>query len=328
MNELNSVSASMPVVAISASTDPDLILRSLRQGASEFLFQPFAIDQVGAALDRLARIKLAANIQSSDMGKVYCIMPGKGACGATTLAFNLAFQLQRLNTAKKVLLADLDPATGTLSFVLKLKSSYSFVDALTHSSQMDEDLWRALVTQQQGVDVILSPENPVETIQTQEAAAMIEYSRENYGAVILDTAGPYGSWVEEIAKLCDELLLVTTNELPALHSTQRAIAHLERNGIERSKIKLVVNRFNSDLGLDRTAIQTALNLDVFQLLPNDTDTIQKSLLEGKPVASSTVLGKHFVNMAERLGGREADAKRRRPLLSGIFSIFEGVLHKG
>jgi Flp pilus assembly CpaE family ATPase len=91
---------------------------------------------------------------------------------------------------------------------------------------------------------------------------------------------------------------------------------------------LVVNRFNSDLGLDRTAIQTALNLDVFQLLPNDTDTIQKSLLEGKPVASSTVLGKHFVNMAERLGGREADAKRRRPLLSGIFSIFEGVLHKG
>jgi pilus assembly protein CpaE len=328
MNELNSVSASMPVVAISASTDPDLILRSLRQGASEFLFQPFAIDQVGAALDRLARIKLAANIQSSDMGKVYCIMPGKGACGATTLAFNLAFQLQRLNTAKKVLLADLDPATGTLSFVLKLKSSYSFVDALTHSSQMDEDLWRALVTQQQGVDVILSPENPVETIQTQEAAAMIEYSRENYGAVILDTAGPYGSWVEEIAKLCDELLLVTTNELPALHSTQRAIAHLERNGIERSKIKLVVNRFNSDLGLDRTAIQTALNLDVFQLLPNDTDTIQKSLLEGKPVAASTVLGKHFVNMAERLGGREADAKRRKPLLSGIFSIFEGVLHKG
>jgi pilus assembly protein CpaE len=328
MNDLNSVNASMPVVAISSSTDPDLILRSLRQGASEFLFQPFALDQVGAALDRLARIKLAANIQSSDMGKVYCIMPGKGACGATTLASNLAFQLQRLNPAKKVLLADLDPATGTLSFMLKLKSSYSFVDALTHSSQMDEDLWRALVTQQQGVDVILSPENPVEAIQTQDAAAMIEYSRENYGSVILDTASPYGAWVEEIAKLCDELLLVTTNELPALHSTQRAIAHLERNGIERSKIKLVVNRFNSDLGLDRTAIQTALNLDVFALLPNDTDTIQKSLLEGKPVAASTALGKHFVNMAERLGGREADAKRRKPLLSGIFSIFEGVLHKG
>jgi Flp pilus assembly CpaE family ATPase len=123
-------------------------------------------------------------------------------------------------------------------------------------------------------------------------------------------------------------MLVTTNELPALHSTQRAIAHLERNGIERSKIKLVVNRFNADLGLDREAIQTALSLDVFQLLPNDADTVQKSLLEGKPVVSNTALGKLFVNMAERLGGSEKAAKQRKPLLSGIFSIFDGVLHKG
>jgi len=328
MSDLTSVKASMPVVAISSSTDPDLILRSLRQGASEFLFQPFAIDQVGAALDRLARMKLAGDIQSSDLGKVYTIMPGKGACGSTTVACNLAFHFQRLNPAKKVLLADMDPATGTLSFLLKLKSTYSFVDALTHSSQMDEDLWRALVINQQGVDVILSPDTPVETVQTHEAAAMIQYSRENYSVVVLDAASPYGAWAEELAKLCDELMLVTTNELPALHSTQRAIAHLERSGIERSKIKLVVNRFNADLGLDQTAIQTAMNLDVFQLLPDDPDTIQKSLLEGKPVASNTALGKHFMSMAERLGGREKEVKRKKPLLSGIFSMFDGVLHKG
>ena len=193
---------------------------------------------------------------------------------------------------------------------------------------MDEDLWKALVTNQQGVDVILSPDTPVEVIQVHEAAAMIQYSRENYGAVILDMASPYGGWAEEVAKLCDELVLVTTNELPALHSTQRAIAHLERNEIERSKIKLVVNRFNADLGLDREAIQTALNLDVFQVLPNDADTIQKSLLEGKPVPSSTTLGKQIMSMAERLGGREKQAMQRKPLLSGIFSIFDGVLHKG
>lgn len=326
INELVSISSAIPVVAVSSGNNPDLILRSLRQGATEFLFQPFVIEQVGATFDRLARLKREANLQSKDLGKVFCIMPGKGASGATTLASNLAFQLQRLNPKKKVLLADLDQSTGTLSFLLKLKSSYSFVDALLHSSQMDEDLWKALVTQQQGVDVILSPENPVDTVQVNEAAAMIDYSRENYSAVILDTAGPYGNWVEEIAKLCDELMLVTTNELPALHSTQKAIAHLERVGIERSKIKLVVNRFNEDLGLDRDAIQTALNMDIFQVLPNDNDTIQKSLLEGKPVASNTGLGKHIVALADRLGGHQTQVKRQS-LLSGIFSIFDGVLHK-
>ena len=327
ITEIASLKSPIPVVAISRDNDPDLILRSLRQGSSEFLFQPFAIEQIGAALDRLARIRLDANIQSRELGKVYCVMPGKGASGATTIACNLGFQLQRLNPQKKVLLANLDPTTGTLSFLLKLKSSYSFVDTLSHASQMDEDLWRALVTPLQGVDVILSPENPVDSIPTHEAAAMIEYSRENYSAVVLDTASPYGDWVEQVAGLCDELLLVTTNELPALHSTQKALAHLDEVGIDRSKIKLVVNRFNEELGLDREAIQTALGMDIFQLLPNDVDSIQRSMLEGKLLAPNTLLGKQIVSMADRLGGRQKQAKRYS-LLSGIFNIFDGVLNKG
>jgi pilus assembly protein CpaE len=328
INEMNTIVPAIPVVAVSSGNDPDIILRSLRQGASEFLFQPFAIEQVGAALDRLTRSKLDAHHHTGDLGKVYCVMPGKGACGASTIACNLAFQLQKRNPDKKVLLADLDPATGTLSFLLKLKSSYSFVDALSHASQMDEDLWKALVSTQQGVDVILCPESPAETIPVQEAAAMIEYSREKYGTVILDVASPHGEWVEQIAKLCDELILVTTNELPALHSTQRALAYLEEKGIETSKVKLLVNRFDPNVGLDRQAIQTALNLDIFHVLPNDTEAIQKSLLEGKPVPSNTALGKHFAAIADKLAGGSKSEAKRSSILSGIFSVFDGVLHKG
>ena len=126
-----------------------------------------------------------------------------------------------------------------------------------------------------------------------------------------------------MAQLCDDLILVTTNELPALHATQRAIAHLERKDIDRSKIKLVVNRYNADLGLDQEAIETALNVDVFHLLPSDSDSLQKALLEGKAVASNTALGKNFVSMAGRFGGRQAEKVKRQSLLSGIFSIFNG-----
>src|SRR5712672_16883 len=55
IGDLNGINPAMPVVAIDKGNDPDVILRSLRQGASEFLFQPFVIEQVGAALDRLIR---------------------------------------------------------------------------------------------------------------------------------------------------------------------------------------------------------------------------------------------------------------------------------
>jgi len=64
-------------------------------------------------------------------------MPAKGACGATTVATNLAFQWKRLGK-KRVLLADLDPLGGTVfSFLLKVKCAYSFVDVLHRSSNLD-----------------------------------------------------------------------------------------------------------------------------------------------------------------------------------------------
>jgi pilus assembly protein CpaE len=329
ITELASLDPTLPVVAISGGNDPDIILRSLRQGASEFLFQPFAMEQVGAALDRLHRLKGDSHRPVGELGKVFSVVPGKAACGGSTLAYNLAYQLRKLNAQRKLLLADLDMATGTLSFLLKLKSNYSFVDALTHASQMDDDLWKGLVVTHQGLDVVLCPDNPVENTPMHEAGAMIEYMRESYGVVVLDLPSPYGDWTEHICKLSDELILVTTNELPALHSTQKAIAHLERNGLDRSKIRLVVNRFDSNQGLDKGAIETALNLDVFQLAPNDVDAIQKSLLEGKPVASNSALGKSLVSIATRLDGeRKAETKpKRQSLLSGIFSAFDGVLNK-
>jgi pilus assembly protein CpaE len=320
---LAAMQPSIPIVAVHSSNDPDLILRCLRQGAGEFLFQPFTADALATALERLARITREANHHQRDMGKVYCFMPGQGASGTTTLACSLAFQLHRLNPQKKVLLADLDPLTGTISFLLKLKSNYSFVDAITHSQQMDDDLWKGLVTHLQGVDVILSPENPMDGIvEHQDASAMIEYSRENYGSVVLDTPGPYGDWGLTLAKLSDELMIVTTNELPALHSTQRALAYLDRNGVELSKIKLIVNRYNRDAGLDREAIEMALHTDVYHLLPTDPEGVQRSLLEGKPIPPGSNLGKGITDVADRLIGRRG--QKKGSLLSGLFSLFDGA----
>ena len=47
----------------------------------------------------------------------------------------------------------------------------------------------------------------------------------------------------------------------------------------------------------------------------------------RPVASGTTLGKTLAAMADRFGDRKAEVKRPS-LLSGIFSMFEGAMHKG
>ncbi len=313
----------VPVIALNALSDPHLILLCLRQGAKEFLSAPFSAEQLTAALERLAKFVVDSGAGTRRTGKVFCVVPGKGAAGASTLACGLAYNLSRLKQGQKVLLADLDPVTGTVSFQLKLRSQYSFIDILTNSSQLDESIWKAAVASFQGIDVLLSPENPVDGFSgSHEVATLINFARERYNWIVLDTRGPYGDWGLTIARCSDEILLVTTNELPMLHAAQRAIAHLDRSGIDRSKIRLLVNRHNAEAGLGREAIEMALHLDVYEVLPNDFDSVQKALLEGKPVAASSSLGKGVAALASRLTGSKQQATGRKSLFSGFFSMFE------
>jgi pilus assembly protein CpaE len=317
LSEISGLAPEIAVVALLAENDPDLILHCLRQGASEFLIRPFTSDQFEAALRKLARTRPASRLAPQSNCRIHCVVPGKGACGATTLACNLAFQLRRPGNGK-VLLADMDPLTGTLAFLLRLKSSFSFLDALTRAASLDADLWKAIVTPCQGIDVLLSPENPVDAIsEACDPVPVLRYARQFYQSIVLDTGGAYGDWNLALADTSDDVLLVTTNELPTLHATQRALAYLEGNGIPSSKIHLVVDRYRPDLGLPQQELATALHAEVFHVLPSDSDTINKALLEGKPAQAGSKFSKSLATLAERLAGQEAPSQKK-PLLAGLF----------
>jgi len=308
--------AKLPIVVVLSNNDPELVLRCLRQGASDFLIQPFTSDQVEAALQKIARQQPN---RLKTPGRVYCIMPAKGGCGASTIASNLAYQLKRGD--KRLLLADLDPLAGTLSFLLKIKSNYSFMDALARSGELDADLWRTVVTSRQGVDVLLSPEVMTEGVSDlTDATAIIEYARGSYDLVVLDAGSVYGDWNLSQAQLADEILLITTNELTALQAVQRALSYLDANNIPRYKVRLIVNRYDRHVGLSKDVIGTALHTDIFHLMPTDYDAIQKALMEGKPLASTTGFGKSVIGLVERLAG-SAEPQKKGNSLSGILSLF-------
>jgi pilus assembly protein CpaE len=320
LTELSRLGQHVQVIAMLGGNDADLIMRGLRSGAADFLIQPFTAEQLDAALQKLAKLQPTGEGGGKEPAKICAVMPAKGACGATTIACNLAFQWKRLG-AKRILLADLDPLTGTLSFLLKIKSIYSFLDALQRSHELDDDLWGAMVTPVNGVDVLLAPELLVEGAQElNDPSPILEYARHAYDVVILDTSSVYGNWNLNIARAANELLLVTTNELPALQAAQRALSYLDSNRIGRWKMRLLVNRYHRDVGLSREVIGTALHTEVFDILPSDYEAVQKSLMEGKPTPSNTAFGKSMMQLADRLGGK-ADQVRKSSSFSGLLGLF-------
>jgi pilus assembly protein CpaE len=170
--------------------------------------------------------------------------------------------------------------------------------------------------------VLLAPEVLVEGANDlRDPSPILDYARHNYDVVVIDAGGVYGEWNLNQARMANDLILVTTNELPALQAAQRALSYLDANRIGRWKIRLVVNRYMRDIGLSREVIATALHTEVYDIFPSDYDAVQKSLMDGKPAPASTTFGKSIMQLADKLSGRAETSKKKSSSLGGLLGLF-------
>lgn len=288
----------MAVVALHPQHDAELILRALRRGSSDFL-SDLAADQVADVLERLRKSRSAP--QARAVGAVYCVMPGKPGCGASTLAAQFAIEARRLGIAR-VLLIDGDFLTASLAFQLKLRSDFHLGDALRDLKRIDGDLWGKLTVPCQGVDVLLGPEDCSTPLAMSrcEASDLLSFLRDRYEIVVFDLPGPAVAVETGLAQLAGDLILVTTNELSALHATRRAIEYLERAGIGRERIRLVLNRYTPHTGIKREDVRTVLRLDPMAALANDYNAIQSAILEGRPMPEAVSFSRSVAALARNL----------------------------
>src|SRR3954451_13435520 len=295
------------VIAVNPRDDANVILRALRRGAREFLSEPSA-DQVRALLLRLEHASGPSATQP--MGRLLCVVPGKPGCGASTLATHLALAARAAGDSR-ALLVDADPLTATIGFLLKLKSEYHVGDVVRDWRRLDEDLWGRLIPPSAGVDVLLAPQNPCAEcpLSPEISAALAGFWRNRYDTVVVDTPNARAAVESGFAALADDLLLVSTNELSALHATRRAIEHLEQTVPDRTRLRLILNRYTAATGLKREDVRTALQVEPFAVLSNDYDLLQAAILEGKTAPPGSRFGAGVQELSLRLRGRPASEKK-------------------
>jgi len=311
---IGEAAAGVPVVALNTHNDADLILRCLRRGACEFLGEPDA-GPLASVLDRLRLLTSPAPPPRAC--EVYCVIPGKPGCGASTLAVHLAVELHRAGAAR-TLLVDADVQGGAIAFLLKLKPEFHLGDALRDRERMDQDLWGRFTASTNGIDALLAPENPSTAVGIDRTAIqqLMTFWRTYYDAIVIDTAGAQLA-AAEFARLADHVLLVATNELVALHATRRSMERLEHDGIERARLLLVVNRYTPSTGLKRDEVETALQLAPCALLANEYELVQQAVLEGRPMAAASRFARGVRALVESLSG-SAQPARKRTSLFGLF----------
>ena len=308
IDEIQQAAPGVAIIALLGGEDPDLILRCLRRGASQFLAGPVSAAQLEQVFERLSQqnANLSTTARSS---RLIAVAPVKGACGASTVALNLAFQKKRFAAGRK-LLADLDSLGGTISFMLSAKPSYSFLDALGRGPSLDADIWKGLVQTMDGVDVLYAPEATGEAVyELQDPAALLNFARAEYDLILADLGSVYGSWNLNALRSADEILLVMTNDAPSVRSALRALDYLSAHRIPDGKVRIVANRFSRDFGLDVATLQQTVHRNVLAILPADYEAVQRSLIEGKPAVSTSAFGKSVNILADVLRGQKTPPQR-------------------
>jgi pilus assembly protein CpaE len=287
------------IVALHAVDDPKIILAAMRAGANEFLHPPFE-ESLTLALDRILN-STDVDVAPASRGKIIGFLSAKGGCGSTTLACHIAWELQN-QTRKNVLLADLDLTSGLVGFLMKTPSSYSILDAIKNLSRLDESMWKALIVEHRpSLSVIPAPatytrwDHPDET----QLKQVLQFMRTQHDWIILDLGRSMNSIAAAVLDEIDQLFLVSTLEVVALHGLKSIVHGLFDQG---EKLQLVLNRTPKMMDISTQELEKILGRSLYAALPNDYMGLYQSYSSGNLLNSNTRLAQHFGLLAAKIAG--------------------------
>ncbi len=287
------------VIALHGSADPKIILAAMRAGANEFLHPPLA-ESLPSALERILQ-SLDGEGPQTMRGRVIGFLSAKGGCGATTIACHMASEIQA-QTRKSVLLADLDLVSGLVSFLMKAPSSYSILDAVKNLSRLDESLWRALVVEQRpGLSVIPGPATYTRWDQPDDdqIRRVIQFTRKQHEWTILDLGRSLNPMALAVLDEIDQLFLVSTLEVVALHGLKTIVHGLFEQG---EKLQLILNRTPKMMDISTQDLEKILGRSLYAALPNDYMGLYQAYSSGNLLNSNSRLAQDFGLLASKITG--------------------------
>ena len=265
----------VPVIVLGAQKDPDLIRAALRAGARDFL-APGEEGELAGKL--LALLKDSVEFQ---LAQVTAFFPAKGGMGATSLATHLAGALAR--QGKRVCLVDLDFELGDVLSFLDMKGAYTLADVAANAHRLDRELLDASVPRHASGVWVLSQCDAVadgERLDPGAVAGVLRFLRRHYDHVVVDGLRDFGDLSFAALDLASRIVLVVTQEVPAVRSAQRCAAYFRQLGYDGSRLLLLVNRSQRGSPITREVIEETVGLPVSATVANDFSGLSRSVNRG------------------------------------------------
>jgi len=214
---------------------------------------------------------------------------------------------------------DLDLDAGLVGFITKTKSVYSILDAVNNLHRLDISYWKALVSNGiPGVEIVASPLALASKQQPKDDQVrhVLGFARPHYDWTLVDLGRSLSRLAMAALDEIDEVCLVTTLEVPALHQAKQIIQTLIDSGYGKGRIKLILNRAPKRLDITPGELEKMLGVPIFCMVPNDYPELYETYAEGRMLSRSSELGRNMARLAAKLGGLEEEGNKKRFALFG------------
>lgn len=259
----------------------------MRAGVRDVVGDKAGPDELRDALERAIawsnRLKsVRPEAVSEDTGLVVTIFSSKGGTGKTFLASNLAVAIAQ-KTGEDTALVDLDLAMGDVFSYWGTEPTRPIQDLIGLGHMVDREAMLQVGTK---LDDHLwgfgAPPDPAAASVGDEAiSTVLEALKNNFAYVVVDGPGGYSDQIIPAFDHSDVVCLIAGLDVVGIKHLAKALETLGSIGVHRERLLLVLNRADSQVGLDVADVERVMGLKIDTMIPSSR-IVPASLNKGRP----------------------------------------------
>ena len=275
-----------PIVLLASGEATALLEDALDADVADVLLLPQLTENVVFAIRKAAHAGRRAKARTGRDGRIVTVFCPKGGTGKTVMATNLSTFAKY--AGKRTLLLDLDLQFGDAAIMLGIEPDKTIQDLVTAPGELDPEKLAGYTTRHaSGLDVLPAPVRPedAELVTEQKLTRLLEVAKQSYDAIVVDTSPFFHGPMLATLDRTDELLLLCGLDVPTIKNVRLSIQTLELLSFPPERIRVVLNRANSNVGMKRSEVEAALETKVRFEIPSDR-AVPLAVNRGNPAVLS------------------------------------------
>ncbi|HVD26532.1 MAG TPA: AAA family ATPase [Gaiellaceae bacterium] len=302
-----------PIVLLASGEASALLESALEADVADVLLLPQLPENVVFSIRKACVTGKVGH--AGEEGRIITVFSPKGGTGKTVMSTNLATAFAK-HGGKRTLLLDLDLQFGDAAIMLGIEPDKTIYDLVVAPGELDPEKLAGYTTRHAaGVDVLPAPIRPedAELVTEAKLSRLLEVAKESYEMIVVDTSPFFHGPMLATLDSTDELLLVCGLDVPTIKNVRLSLQTLELLSFPTERIRVVLNRANSNVGMKRGEVEAALEQRVRYEVPSDR-AVPLAVNRGNPAVLSDAkadFSRALREMAKSLQPAEPRESRRK-----------------